>query len=601
MHSGQLIANRYRLVELIGSGGAGLVWLADDEVEHRRVALKRPHSAEGPAARTELEREARVAARVDHPNAIRVHEVVGDGPDSWLVMEYFPARDLGAVLRERGPLDPAEVARIGAQVAAALAAIHEADVVHRDVTPNNILVADGGEFSGVAKVTDYGISAHRAQTVTSSGKISGTAVYVSPEVADGSGAKAPSDVFSLGASLFAAVEGEPPFGFGDPDLILARIRAGRREPARRAGPLAPVLEALLHGDRDARPTAARARDMLAQVVDGQPVEAWQPPVPRRRRRDRRVLAAGVVAVLLAGGVVVWSPWQTSAGDPAEPTGPKRTVIGDPRTADPCALVEPETFERYGTAVEDPAYGNFNRCDVLIELGEDTEVDVDLELLAPTDPSVEPKPDATIEVEAAEPDDEGGCDVSITLADLYRIDVNARPHGDVTLDLCEVAQVAGDRAVDLLPPRGELARRPEPFDPDSLARVDACKLLDRAALRAIPGLDPEPSVAYGRWVCEWSGRAATMGAELFFNQNTTLTAEDGELVRLAGHDVFLEPDEDGEQECRAHVVHRPVHLDNGEDIDEIASLSITGDAPVSRLCTVGRTMARSVAANLPPVS
>ncbi|MGH3762994.1 serine/threonine-protein kinase, partial [Actinophytocola sp.] len=223
MRSGQLIANRYRLVELIGSGGAGLVWLAEDEQAdeggdgRRRVALKRPHSAAGPAVRAELEREAAVAARVRHPGAIRVHGVVGDGHDSWLVMEYFPAKNLGVLMREQGPLDPGAVAWIGVQVAAALAAIHDADVVHRDVTPNNILV----DARGTAKVTDYGISAHRAQTMTSSGKISGTAAYVSPEVADGGGAKAPSDVYSLGASLFAAVEGEPPSGFGDPDAVLA--------------------------------------------------------------------------------------------------------------------------------------------------------------------------------------------------------------------------------------------------------------------------------------------------------------------------------------------------------------------------------------------
>jgi eukaryotic-like serine/threonine-protein kinase len=598
VRSGQPIAGRYRLVELIGSGASGLVWLADDETEHGQVALKRPHSPSGPAVRTELEREARVAARVRHPNAIQVREVVGDGPDAWLVMEYFPARNLSVLLRDRGPLEPDAVARIGAQIAAALEAIHDADVVHRDVTPNNILV----DAEGTAKVTDYGISAHRAQTMTSSGKISGTAVYVSPEVADGSGAKAPSDVFSLGASLFAAVEGEPPFGFGDPDVILARIRAGRREPTRRAGALAPVLEAMLAPDRAARPTAAQARAMLAQVAAGEPVDAWRPPVARGPRRKRLLATAGALAavVVVLLGLVAWSPWSTSAG--AE--GPLRTVLGDPRTADPCALLEPETFKRFGPATEDPAYGNFNRCDVLIEFGEDAEgddieIDVDLELLDKTDPDLKPAPGAEVEVEAAEVDDEGGCDVSITLADLNRIDVNARPHGDVPVDPCEVAQVAGDRAVELLP-RGELTRRAEPFDADSLARLDACKLADRTALNAIPGLDLEPSAPRFRWTCEWTGRAATMRAMVYFNQNTPLTAEDGELFAFAGHDVFLQPGEDGDEECEAHVVHRPVHLESGDDIDEIASVSIDGDEPMKRLCSVAKTIGRSVAANLPPV-
>jgi eukaryotic-like serine/threonine-protein kinase len=600
VRSGQSIADRYRLVELIGSGGSGLVWLAEDlaggEAGGRQVALKRPHSAVGPSVRTELEREARVAARVRHPNAIRVYQVAGDAQDSWLVMEYFPAKNLGVLLHERGPLDPGLVAHIGLQVCAALDAIHAADVVHRDVTPNNILVAP----DGTAKVTDYGISAHRAQTVTSSGKISGTAVYVSPEVADGSGAKAPSDVFSLGASLFAAVEGEPPFGFGDPDMILARIRAGNRRPVERAGPLAPVLEAMLQPERDARPTAAQARAMLERVVAGEPVEPWVPPVRRARRwplgsRRARVLTAAGAVVVVALGLVAWSPWGTSAGEAAH--GPLRTVLGDPRTADPCALVDPKTFRRYGPAVVDPAYGNFNRCDVLIDLGHDTEMDIDLELLARVDPNKEPPQDAKVEVEKAETDDDGGCDVSITLADLNRIDVNARPHGDVKLDACEVAQVAGDRALELLPP-DELKRRPAPFDADSLARVDGCSLLDRNALSVIPGLDPEPSVAFGRWYCEWSGRAAKMRTVLYFNQNTTLTAEDGQLVELAGHHVFIQP-QDGGGECDALVVHRPVHLDNGEDIDEIVTIEADGDQPMNKLCTTARKLARSVASHLPP--
>lgn len=597
MRSGQLVANRYRLVELVGSGGAGLVWLAEDEVEHRQVALKRPHTGTGPAVRAELEREAAVAARVRHPGAIRVYEVTGDGPDWWLVMEYFPARNLSVLLHDGGPIEPVAVARIGAQVAAALEAIHDADVVHRDVTPNNILVDD----EGTAKVTDYGISAHRAQTMTSSGKISGTAVYVSPEVANGSGAKAPSDVFSLGASLFAAVEGEPPFGFGDPDVILARIRAGRREPTRRAGPLTPVLEAMLQPERAARPTATQARAMLERVAAGEPVDAWKPAASRTPRRRRVLATAGAVAavVVVLLGLVMWSPWSTSAGE----EGPLRTVMGDPRTADPCALLEPEVFKRYGPAVEDPAYGNFNRCDVLIEFGEDAEgddieIDVDLELLDKTDPDLKPPRNAKVEVEAAEVDDEGGCDVSITLADLNRIDVNARPHGDVPVDPCEVAQVAGDRAVELLP-RGELTRRAEPFDADSLARLDACKLADRTALSAIPGLDLEPSAPRFRWTCEWTGRAATMRAAVYFNQNTPLTAEDGQLHKFAGHDVFLQPGEDGDEECEAHVVHRSVHLESGDDIDELASVTVDGEEPMNRLCSVAKTIGRSVATNLPP--
>ena len=342
--------------------------------------------------------------------------------------------------------------------------------------------------------------------------------------------------------------------------------------------------------------------MLEQVVAGEPVEPWTPPAPREPRRWRVFAGAGAVLVVLLG-LVVWSPWQTSAGEEGgTDPGPLRTVLGDPRSADPCALLDPESYEKFGPTVVDRAYGNFNRCDVLINEGDDAkEMDIDLELLARVDPNVKPAPDAKVEVQKAEVDDDGGCDVSITLADLNRIDVNARPHGDHPADPCEVAQVAGDRAVELLP-RGQLTRRATPFDRGSLARVDGCALVDRDALaKAVPGADPEPSVAFGRWTCDWSGRAATMSASVIFNQNATLTAEDGQLVEMSGHHVFVQPGEDGDEECEAQVVHRPVHLDNGDDIDEIVLVDIEGEEPMNKLCASARTIARSVAAHLPPAS
>ncbi|HEY0453822.1 serine/threonine-protein kinase [Actinophytocola sp.] len=598
MRSGQLIANRYRLVELIGSGGSGLVWLADDEhagdVAHRQVALKRPHSADGPAVRAELEREAAVAARVEHPNAIRVHEVVGDGAEAWLVMEFFPAKNLAVIMRERGPLEPGEVARIGEQVASALAAIHDADVVHRDVTPNNILV----DAEGTAKVTDYGISAHRAQTMTSSGKISGTAVYLSPEVANGSGAKAPSDLFSLGASLFAAVEGAPPFGFGDPDLVLARIRAGRREPAGRAGALTPVLDALLQTDRDARPTAAEAADMLGKVVAGEPVPVWERTSrPPTRRRWPMIAGAAAVVVAVLLGVFVWSPWRTSAG-----SEPPRTVLGDPRTADPCALVDPDATRRFGPGEVDRAYGNFNRCDVLVNPGADTEVGIVVELVGKADPTATAPAGATVEVAAPQGDDEGACDVTITLADLNRVDVNARPHGDAApADLCPMAKAAADRAFALLPP-AELTRRATPFEPASLANTRACDLLDAATLARVPGLTAgsvEKNAGYGDWSCEWTARTATMRARVIFNRNQRLTADDGEPLTLAGHHAFREPAGYGDTSCEVDVVHRPVIGDNGDELDELATVVVDGPDPMATLCATVTDLAGAVAAHLPP--
>ncbi|MCA1655905.1 MAG: serine/threonine protein kinase [Pseudonocardiaceae bacterium] len=461
MRSDDVIADRYRLVELIGSGGMGIVWLAVDLREQREVALKRPHALGG-SIRADLEREADVARRVAHPNAIEVFDVVGDGDDCWLVMEYFPATSLAA----KGVLPAREVAAVGAQVAAALAAAHAADVVHRDVTPGNVLVSD----DGTAKVTDFGISAWRAATITSSGKISGTAAYVSPEVADGNGAKAPSDVFSLGATLFAAVEGTPPFGTGDPDVILARIRAGRGTPARHAGALEPVLNALMRRERGDRPTAAQAKEMLDRVADGQTVPVWS--APAKRKRPALLVAGAALAVVAVLVLAFLRPWET---EPNGPTGPARTALGDPRTADPCSVADPAVLQRFGDAGQDADYGGLNRCDVLITVPGDDRVDVMFQFDGPAGTT----PPA--QVVRHEPKQVGAdCGITFTLTDGNVLEVVARTSDEVDTDLCAVADTAADHAESVLRGHAEIPRRPA-RDAGSLAHLDACALLQQPDL------------------------------------------------------------------------------------------------------------------------
>ena len=212
-----VIAGRYRLMNRIGSGGMGHVWLAWDERLNRAVAVKQLHSpvglpeAEARVAHDRAMREARITARLHHPNAVPVFDVVDHEGQPCLVMQYLPSRSLQAVLTERGPLPAREVARIGSELAAALAAAHRADIVHRDVKPGNVLVAD----DGTARITDFGIShALGDASLTSTGMVTGTPAYLAPEVARGTSSSAASDVFSLGATLYAAVEGPPPFGTG---------------------------------------------------------------------------------------------------------------------------------------------------------------------------------------------------------------------------------------------------------------------------------------------------------------------------------------------------------------------------------------------------
>lgn len=264
--SGGTVGGRYALVEQIGSGAMGVVWLARDALLDRPVAVKelRPDLAfeEVQVVGARAMREARNAARLQHPNAVAVFDVVVEDDRPWLVMEYVPARTLGALLTERGTLDPAEAARIGGRVAAALAAAHAAGIVHRDVKPSNVLIGE----DGTVKLTDFGISRAAGDgTLTGSGMITGTPAYLAPEVARGEQPDTSSDVFSLGATLYAATEGQSPHGVSDNSFgLLYRAALGKVEPPTRSGPLTGVLMRMLATDPATRPTAAEAIGLLAE-------------------------------------------------------------------------------------------------------------------------------------------------------------------------------------------------------------------------------------------------------------------------------------------------------------------------------------------------
>ncbi len=282
MNSAQdLIGGRYRLLEIIGAGGMGRVWLADDELLRRRVAVKEIGTQAGgnPAELLDSQlttmREARAAARLEHPGVVGVYDVVWRPDCSWIVMEYVESRSLDAVVRENGPLPYREVARIGVEVLAALRAAHEAGVLHRDVKPHNVLLATDGRVV----LTDFSL-AHIKGADQGSEPLLGSPHFVAPERLRGDAGEA-GDLWSLGATLYAAVEGQAPFQRSTTTASLTALLTEPPDPARFPGPLTPVIDGLLTKDPARRMTAPEAQVRLRKVLD-RAVGISPMRVPRQR-------------------------------------------------------------------------------------------------------------------------------------------------------------------------------------------------------------------------------------------------------------------------------------------------------------------------------
>ncbi len=275
---GRRVAGRYLLLAPVGRGGSGSVWRAHDELLDRDVAIKRLHGghaldeSRARQIRDRAHREGRVAARLHHPRLAAIFDMTELDGEVCLVMEYVAAPSLADVLDREGLLPPARVAAIGAQVADGLCAMHDRGIVHRDVKPANIMIG----HDDVVTVTDFGIAVVDTDPGTSDQLVAGTPHYMAPELARGGIATAAADVFSLGATLYAALEGTPPAGDGGNALeVLSRVATGHVQPSRRAGDLTPVLRSLLDHDPTRRPSAAEAAHMLAALA-GTPASG---PVP----------------------------------------------------------------------------------------------------------------------------------------------------------------------------------------------------------------------------------------------------------------------------------------------------------------------------------
>ncbi|MER8184021.1 serine/threonine-protein kinase [Kitasatospora sp. NPDC094015] len=381
--TGRLLAGRYALGERLGRGGMGTVWRARDEMLDRDVAVKEltvSHLSEEDLEilQTRMKREARAAARIKHPGVITIHDVLEQDGRPWIVMELVDGRSLADVISQDGELRPQEAAEVGVQVLAALHRGHQLGVLHRDVKPANVLLEHN---TGRVVLLDFGIAKFEgagAVELTRPGDLVGSPDYLAPERAQGERPGPASDLWALGATLWAAVEGKSPFRRDSPLSTLTAVVEEPLPESAKAGALGPVLAALMAKDPEQRPGADEALRMLTEVVAGHtvgirarvpeqiptglvpvvdrtqdgppaPVDPTGPtgptvpvqhqaaaptpvasaPVapaaPRRRRRLRFVLIALVTAALVGGGAYVVLEHQGAGED--TPSGPDPTPTG----------------------------------------------------------------------------------------------------------------------------------------------------------------------------------------------------------------------------------------------------------------------------------
>jgi hypothetical protein len=279
-----VVAGRYRLLEVVGVGGMGRVWRAHDELLDRTVAVKELALPEGTspaerrAAQAGIVREARTAARLDHPHVVRVFDVVRTADRSWIVMEHVASRSLYDVVAQEGPLGHREAARVGLAILGALRAAHAAGVLHRDIKPHNVLIGTDGRVV----LTDFGLAtfAHPGAGARDPGALLGSPYYVAPERLRDGTSGAPGDLWSLGATLYTAVEGRPPFARATVADSMAAAVADPPRRARRPGPVHDIVTRLLAKDPDERPAHADVHAALKATVTPA-IGISRVPAPRR--------------------------------------------------------------------------------------------------------------------------------------------------------------------------------------------------------------------------------------------------------------------------------------------------------------------------------
>jgi eukaryotic-like serine/threonine-protein kinase len=649
MAEAEILFDRYQLHQRIGAGGMGVVWRATDLLLDQPVALKRisitdadPDQAEQNRARAL--REARTAARLRrHPHVVAIYDIQVEAGDVWLVLEYLPSRNLNALRRERGRLDVAEVARIGARVADALAAGHAQGIEHRDVAPGNVLVAE----DGTVKLTDFGISRLAGEEqITRENVISGTIAYLAPEVAATGESTPASDVFSLGSTLYAALEGEPPFGTDDnPVRLLNVVRTGIIRAPTSAGAFGPVLMRLLELDPATRPDAATAAELLDRFAQrataatevlapetdapeerpdsGRLLTPPTEPAPRRAGRARRpgrlewrstlsrrlLIALGVglslaTAVIIAVVLFVAPPLFSGGGRDDAPVGAPAlpatvgtvALAGDPKAADPCALLDPDWLRQFGTPWISGAKLPMS-CAATISAPNNQSywLGVTFEAPSSTPPSGEPQHLGGLTIvrqKSQHLDWATGCQNMLILTDGTRIAITAT--GAPGFNECRLTEVGTATAVNALARQG-ISYRPARTAGWAFATTDACTLLTDAEIRAA-GADPNArNPGFANWSCGWG--ALTNYTAVGFRIDAAQLSNYGTPGTIAGHRSETHLDSGvSPHQCDVVVVTRPAR--SPTDNTELITAVVREPQPDQELCARASNLASAAVGRVP---
>ncbi len=353
-----IVAKRYRLGRRIGSGGMGRVWLARDEVLRRSVAIKEVLLPEGltEAEAVELRmrtlREARAAARLSHPNVIKIYDVMYAEDRPWIVMEYVDSRSLAQIIKEDGPMKPEAVAAVGLALLDALCSAHDAGVLHRDVKPGNVLISADGRVV----LTDFGLATFDdiGNQLTQTGVVHGSPQFIAPERALDGTSSPEADLWSLGATLYAAVEGRAPYSRVSSFATLTALATAPPDPPLHAGALKPVLGGLLRRNPRSRMPADEVRQRLQLIMGGDPGRRGS--IPRQRKQgdsgDVQALRAGAYAPSGHATPAPSAPTSTPPAGPA-PTSPGPT--GSPANGSPGPITPVGLPRRNARAFTDPPW------------------------------------------------------------------------------------------------------------------------------------------------------------------------------------------------------------------------------------------------------